>query len=268
MAIAASTSLGNGHTDNSQTTVTFNTNAIIPAGALLVIVSSYWGGATTVAVSGGGLTFVNDTTFSSGNPHVTISRAQVSSDIASGTTITRTLGAAMNGHFISGFYITEHDQASPLTGSVGSASGSTAAFTCGSITPAVANSIVIGANFSDAGAASTTSAPTGGWTEVVDVNEALPAGTAFTALYQIGSGALNPGGTWSNAGAWVGASVAYKPDTSAPAVAGKRAVLPKSLGPRAVGPLFFAPLQIAPPAVVVEAPSAARRRRTMKGAGH
>lgn len=217
MAIAASTSLGTANTDNSQAALSFNTNAIVPAGALLIIFSGWWIGTNpTLTVSGGSLTWVNDQTFNSGSPHVGISRALAPSGLSSGTTITRTMGSATNGNFIGGFYITGEDQASPTTGGVGTASGSTAAWTSGSITPGVANSIVVGVNYSDAGATGNASAPTSGWTELFDVNDPLPAGTTFTAVYQIGtSGALNPGGTWTNAGAWVGCSAAYKPAADA-----------------------------------------------------
>jgi hypothetical protein len=263
MAIVASANLGNNHTDNSQAAIAFNTNALVPGGSWLIVLSAWWIGSNpSLTVSGGGLTWVNDLSFGSGSPHVGVSRAFVPSDLALGTTLTRTMGSATNANYISALYMTGADPSSPLTGGTGSASGSTAAFTCGSITPGVANSLVLGVNFSDAGASGTTSNP-GGFTEIVDINEALPAGTAFTGLYGIASGATNPGGTWSNAGAWVGGSVAYKPDLSLGSVPDytQRPMFFNIPSLRVPG--FWTPTPDAPAAPVV----GARRRRTLFGVG-
>lgn len=204
MAISNPTAVGNLAQDATSSTIATTTTGTIPAGAKIWVVVGWFGTSTLSSISDGTNSYTIDQQSKSGggNTSASISSADAPSGLASGTTITATFSAATAGDRSIGIFYSTGVQtgAGAAYGATGanSASSSTA-WATGNITVA-SGDILIGFSHWEDSSTTTSSTPGGSNQEIIDWPSGGTAGSAQTAVYQIGTGAAIQGsGTWSNA---------------------------------------------------------------------
>lgn len=207
MAVALDAALGTGNSASGLSCNLVTTSAVAAGATIILIAGKFSGSGSTVSASGGGLTWTQDQTNTSGSLRVSIFRALAAAGLASGTTLTVTAASGANDFVIGAGSFTGIDTVSPVRTS-GGASASSTAWSTGSIA-ASSGDFLIGGTFED-GSATATSTPTGPAVELLD---RLIAGQseALTAAYKLSvAGSDSIAGTWSTSVGHVVSGVAYK----------------------------------------------------------
>lgn len=212
MTVTLDTALGHGNA-GSTNIVTFATTAPVAVGARIVVIAAFFQGgtATTLTVSGGGLSWAQDNSAVSGSLRIFQWSALAPAGLSSGTTITGTANAVGNDLEIEGVSLLGVDTASPVVAFNGGGA-STAAWSSGSIAAGVGNAIVGGA-FCDGLVG--TSAPGGSNTEFDDFN-VVGQNETMTGVFNLNTAASDSAsGTFSSAVGHVVSAVAYRAATAA-----------------------------------------------------
>lgn len=207
MAVTVDASLGQGNATGAAT-FNFNTAATVAAGAHIILVcGAFRSGAQTFTVSGGSLTWTEDKTVVNGSVRFSVFRAPAPSGLASGTTLTVSLGSGSNDMIAGAVSYAGID----TSGTVVTSASSTGSGTAWSSTSAAAASgnALIGGAFEDGTVTSST--PT---SPAVEEFEKQVAGqsetlTLIDKLSVAGTDSL--AGTWGASVTWAAAAVAYKP---------------------------------------------------------
>jgi hypothetical protein len=195
-------------------TVAFTTNQTVASNGFIVLICTYWHNGTSAtlsSVSGGGLSWTIDVDVVSanggGNPRVAIISAQAPSGLASGTTITGTFSASLNGSMagLAGSSFTGVKTSSPVD--VTTARNDTTDQTWATASASIqAGSLLYGGAFNFS--AQATSTPTQG-TEATDFNNAVGGSAASNYRIESSAGSYTLGGSWTAGANSVSVSVAY-----------------------------------------------------------
>jgi hypothetical protein len=215
---ALGVSIGTHSAGTANLTTTFNTSTAVPSGDVIVVEVAGWtsSGSTTIALSGGGLTWTQTVKFQNGSDNLAQFRAVAASGLASGTTLTVTVGAATDGVMASGRSYSGITTPVSVLASNSAAPASGTAWNGGSLSPA-ATSTIIGSGFGDGTATSST--PSTNYLEANDFSN----GTYLESLTQayrldVAAGTYTPGGTWAaSISSNVGVGAAYASTAGPPA---------------------------------------------------
>jgi hypothetical protein len=196
MAIAIDrANAGTAADDAGSTTIAVNTTLTVAAGGFIVASVGWWhASATLSSVAGGSLSWsiAVQGKNSIANPASALVWAQAPSGLASGTTITATFSASVNGRQIGISSFTGVDTSSPVDTTVAVQSSSTTAWTA--TASIAAGSVLVATAHLDPSASSTITSPS---IEALDWNDT--ANTAMTTGYRIEASA----GSYAVAGTWV-----------------------------------------------------------------
>lgn len=216
MAIAFGASLGTAvGGGSSATTLAVTTTGTASAGSRVYIVTGWYTTGVTASASGGGLTWVNDGTFTNttdANYRAAVLSADAPSGLAASTSLTVTYSSAAFARALSCFYFTgvATGASGYLDGAVVGASGTAAGWATASLTTANADDVLVGASWIDLRLTSDTAG--GSFTEIVDFQDA-GNGSTFTSLYRIvaATGSYAASGTWgAGAQPWTAVMAGYK----------------------------------------------------------
>lgn len=214
MAVALDTALGT-HASSASTTNILPTGAAVASGAQIIVVLGWFqNGATTAAVSGGGLTWVEDAVLRATNIHISIQRAFAPAGLASSTNLTATISATADS-LIGATSFTGIDTTGTVVTS-GTNNGSVAGWTaaCSS----TSGNAIIGGAFMDG--AATTNTETAPSVESFDFNSAGQT-ESLVGEYKLSvAGGDSIAGTFGAAATWISAVVCYKAAAAAAVVAG------------------------------------------------
>lgn len=201
------TSLGTGNASGSNPTLT-TTGAVAAGGHIIVVAGRFNSTNSTMAVSGGALTWTQDHTAVSGSIRTSVFRAPAPAGLAASTvlTLTHTGGGVADSIFGAASYLGIDTVGTVVAVNGGGAS--TAAWSSGSVAGNSGDALVGGA-FVDAGAVS-SSVPTAPAVERIDRNIAGQSESLTMADILSLSGATALAGTWNAAGGHVAVAVAYK----------------------------------------------------------
>lgn len=208
----AGVSLGTNTVSGASTTVTLNTASTVPSNSFLVLeVGWFHSSATLSSVSGGSLTWNIDKQLHGGvNDNLAIVSAQAPSGLASGTTITATFSASVDGRSMGGYSFTNVASSSALdVVAPGSTANPASTWDSTSVSTTNANDLLIGVGTIDG--TSTTMTPGTGYTELLDWNNA--ADQTYEIIYRnvTSTGSYNASGTAaSGTGRQIGLMAAYK----------------------------------------------------------
>ena len=208
MAIALDQAIVGSNSSGAATSLVITTSATVAAGARIVVFVH-----GSVSVSGvtdaNGNTYAQDRAQANGDT-CSIWSAHSASSLTSGSSITITYSASSNPCNANASSFTGVATSSALDQVNSRAPFNETSWSTSSITPTVANTVVVGYTRSGGGAAA-TSTPDAGWSELFDTGASSPR----TGVYQVVSdtAARNPSGVWSvsQTGAdQVGITVNYK----------------------------------------------------------
>jgi hypothetical protein len=192
MALAIDqTSLGT-NSGGAGTTIALTTTAAVAAGGRIVVFVM-----GSVSVSGitdsNGNTYAQDRAHTNGNT-ISMWSAHSTSTLASSSTITVTYSSSSNPRMVSASSFLDVPSSSAVDQVNSRSSFNSTTWNTSSVTPSEAPSVVVGLSWSG-GAATTTSTPDGGWTELINFSNGT---NNLTAVYQIvaDTTARNPSGTW------------------------------------------------------------------------
>lgn len=208
MAIAIDQVLVGFANTGANTSVNVTTTAPVAAGGRIVVFVTGSQAVTSITDSNGN-TYAQDKSQANGDTS-SIWSAHSSSQLATSSTITVNYASSSNPCRVVVSSFTGIATSSALDQSNSRTAFNEDAWSTSSITPTVANTVVIGF-FSSGGGSASTSAPDTGWTELYEFNASNPT----TSVYQVVSDttARNPSGTWasSQSGAdQIGITVNYK----------------------------------------------------------
>jgi hypothetical protein len=209
--------------NTSSTTIAGTTNVTVASGGFIELGVHWFGlsAAPTITTSGGGLTWVTDqqVQVNSGYGTARIS-AQAPAGLASGTTITVTIGTvASTERYLAGFSFTGVATSSAKDQSNGTTGNATAAWSGGAVTLTAAGHVDGSGTTDTSGAATET--PSTGYVEFTTSGHygLVAAGASMCNVYRTdgaSGGLYTAGGTWNASGSTTGVTVSYK-DVSVPA---------------------------------------------------
>lgn len=206
MAVALDASLGQGNASAASSSNFSTTSAVASGAHIICIVGWFHNGASTVAVSGGSLTWTEDVVLRSGSVHISIQRAYAASGLASSTTITATFTGATPDSILGACSYTGIDTTGTVVAS-GSGSGTGTGWSSGSVASTSGNALIGGA-FEDG--ATTASTPTSPGVEEFEKQVAGQTETLTMVDKVSVSGSDSIAGTWGTSTTWIAAAVCYK----------------------------------------------------------
>jgi hypothetical protein len=194
VALALDASLGQGNSA-ANTVTTFNTTSAVATGAIIVVaVGWFHNGVSTVAITGGGLTWAEDAVLRSGSLHISLQSAKALSGLVTNTTLTATRDATSD-CIMGGGSFTGVDTSGTIRTGFNTGSGTGTTHTSGSIS-ANAGDLIVEASFQD-GSGTATGAATA--PAALLFNKTVAGQTeALVFTYKLGMAATDSiGGTWS-----------------------------------------------------------------------
>lgn len=200
--------LGTGNSSGAGTT-TMSTTAVVASGAVIVLLAGRFNSTnSTMAASGGSLTWSTAHNVTSGSIRVYLFYAFAPSGLASSTTLTITHSGGGSADCIIGAYSLLGVDTSGTVVAFNGAGASTAGWSSGSVSGNSGNALVGGA-FVDNGSVS-SSTPTAPAVERIDKNVAGQSETLTLVDKLSISGSDSVAGTWNAAGSHVAIGAAFK----------------------------------------------------------
>lgn len=188
--------------------VTFATTAAVASGGMLVVlIGVFSAGLPAHTVSGGGLTWAQAHTSTSGSLRVSLWYAFAAAGLASGTNLTAGPGSGSHDITVCSASYLGVSTSGTVTG-FNAAAASTAAWATGTIAGASGDAYIGGA-FGDG--TLRTSTPTSPAVERVDFNSATTSGSVTLVDKLSGSASDNLAGTWSGTLGHIGLGASFLP---------------------------------------------------------